>query len=269
MAPHRAVADMLDLLDIEELDTNLYRGYNERASSNRPALFGGQVAAQALRAAASTVPPDRLPHSLHGYFLRPGRAQHPVILQVARDRDGRSFSARHVVALQRGEVIFSMSASFQLPREGTEFAVERAQEWTPPEGLSERTFSARVAELFDVRPYPAARPHQGDEDRLPARIWAKVQEGLPDDPIVHACALTYLSDVGSGFADGTVPGVPRGGASIDHAVWFHEPIRADAWVLLDTWPIKTIGWRGLYAGSIHARDGRLGATLAQELLFRR
>src|ERR1700757_2105257 len=120
---------MLGLLDLEELDTNLYRGYNEKASRDRPALFGGQVAAQALRAAASTVPEGRLPNSLHGYFLRPGRAEHPVILQVARDRDGRSFSARHVVALQQGEVIFSMSASFHLPKEGVQFAVERAREW--------------------------------------------------------------------------------------------------------------------------------------------
>jgi acyl-CoA thioesterase-2 len=259
---------MLGLLDIEELDTNLYRGYNEKASAERPALFGGQVAAQALRAAASTVPEGRFPNSLHGYFLRPGRAEHPVILQVARDRDGRSFSARHVVALQQGEVIFSMSASFHRPKEGVEFAVERAREWIPPEELEDRTYQSRFAFLFDVRPQAATRPYEVDEEHVPARIWARVKDELPDDPMVHACALTYLSDVGSGFADGTVPGVPRGGPSIDHAMWFHHPLRVDDWVLLDSWPLKTIGSRGLYAGSIHDRQGRLGAVLMQEVLFR-
>jgi acyl-CoA thioesterase-2 len=259
---------MLGLLDIEELDTNLYRGYNERASNERPALFGGQVAAQALRAAANTVPEGRFPNSLHGYFLRPGRTEHPVILQVARDRDGRSFSARHVVAVQQGEVIFSMSASFQVRQEGVEFAVERPREWVPPEELEDRTYQSRFAFLFDVRPEEAIRPYEDDEEHVPARIWARVKSELPDDPVVHACALTYLSDVGSGFADGTVPGVPRGGPSIDHAVWFHHDVRVDDWVLLDSWPLKTIGSRGLYAGSIHDREGRLGAVLMQEVLFR-
>jgi acyl-CoA thioesterase-2 len=94
-----------------------------------------------------------------------------------------------------------------------------------------------------------------------------VKGDLPDDPILHACALTYLSDVGSGFADATVRGVPRGGPSIDHALWFHQALRVDDWVLLDSWPVKTIGWRGLYGGSIHDRHGRLGAVLMQELLF--
>jgi acyl-CoA thioesterase-2 len=265
---NRVETDMLGLLDLEELDTNLYRGYNEKASHDRPALFGGQVAAQALRAAASTVPEGRFPNSLHGYFLRPGRVEHPVILQVARDRDGRSFSARHVVALQQGEVIFSMSASFHLRKEGVEFAVERAREWVPPEELEDRTYESRFAFLFDVRPQMATRPYDDTEEQVPARIWARVKGELPDDPIVHACALTYLSDVGSGFADGTVPGVPRGGPSIDHAVWFHLPLRVDDWILLDSWPLKTIGSRGLYEGSMHDRQGRLGGLLMQEVLFR-
>jgi acyl-CoA thioesterase-2 len=266
--PGRIVADMLGLLDLEELDNNLYRGYNERASHDRPALFGGQVAAQALKAAAGTVPDGRVPHSLHGYFLRPGRVEHPVILQVARDRDGRSFSARHVVALQRGEVIFSMSASFQEPRDGPEFAEGRELELTPPEDLPERPLTARFSYLFFVRPYPGPAD-QTEEAQVPSRLWARVRGDLPDDPVVHACALTYLSDVGSGFAAGTVPGLPRGGPTIDHAVWFHHPVRVDDWVLLDTWPLKAIGSRGLYAGSIQDRRGQVGAMLAQEVLFRR
>ncbi len=268
MPSNRFEADMLGLLDLEEIDTNLYRGYNEKASQDRPALFGGQVAAQALRAASCTVPDGRLPHALHGYFLRPGRPEHPVILQVARDRDGRSFSARHVVALQQGEVIFSMSASFHLRKEGVEFAVERATEWVAPEGLEDRTFTPSFASLFDVRPQTATPPHEDDEERVPPLVWARLNSELPDDPVIHACALTYLSDLSNGFAAGTVPGVPRGGPSIDHAMWFHHMLRVDDWLLLDSWPLKTIGSRGLYSGSIHDREGRLGAVLMQEVLFR-
>jgi acyl-CoA thioesterase-2 len=260
---------MVELLDIEQLDTNLYRGYNESRAVERPALFGGQVAAQALRAAALTVPEDRLPHSLHGYFLRPGRAEHPVILQVARDRDGRSFSARHVVALQRGEVIFSMSASFHQSADGPEFAGDREIASTPPEDLPERAARSPFDTMLRVRPFPPIRPYDADEWPVPARMWARVVGSLPDDPVVHACALTYLSDVGSGFADGTVPGAPRGGPTLDHAVWFHHPIHVDEWVLLDSWPLKAGGARGLYAGSIHDRSGRLGAVLTQEILFRK
>lgn len=269
MPPDRTEADLGGLLDIEELDTNLYRGYNEESASLRPALFGGQVAAQALRAAAFTVPELRLPHSLHGYFLRPGRAEHPVILQVARDRDGRSFSARHVVALQESEVIFSMSVSFQQAQEGPEFAVERDPPPMGPEDLPTRTIFARFSPMLEIRPFPPTRPYRDDEFPAPARMWARAMTALPDDPIIHACALTYLSDVGSGFADGTVPGTPRGGPSIDHAIWFHHPIRLDDWVLLDSWPLKAIGSRGLYAGSICDRSGRLGAMLTQEVLFRK
>jgi acyl-CoA thioesterase-2 len=167
-----------------------------------------------------------------------------------------------------GEVIFSMSASFQLPRPGIEYAVERDVKWKAPEELPQRSFASRFSILFQVRPYPIGRLDEPGEDQVPSRLWARVQGHLPDDPTIHACALTYLSDVGSGFADGSVPGVPWGGPTIDHAVWFHYPIRVDDWVLLDTWPLKAIGSRGLYAGSIHDRDGRLGALLTQEVLFR-
>ncbi len=269
MPSDRVATDMLSLLDIEELDTNLYRGYNEQRAADRPALFGGQVAAQALMAAARTVPEPRLPHSLHGYFLRPGSPAHPVILQVARDRDGRSFSARHVVALQGGEVIFSMSASFHHGEEGPEFPVERQPLTTAPEDLAERRDEFRFEHMLRIRPFPPVRPYGDDEFPVPASMWARVPGPLPDDPVIHACALAYLSDVGSGFGDGDVPGAPRGGPTIDHALWFHHPIRLDDWVLLDTWSVKAIGARGLYAGSIRDRDGRLGAMLHQEILFRR
>lgn len=259
--------DLQELLDLEELDIDLYRGMNETSSRQRPALFGGQVAAQALRAAAYTVPEGRLPNSLHGYFLRPGRADRPVILRVARDRDGGSFSARHVVAVQHGEVIFSMSASFQTPREGVEWSTPRAPE-AEPEELDDRTAFSRFQSTMRIRPLPPTVPYDDEQWPVPARMWVSTRAPLPDDPTLHACVLTYASDMGSGFGDGTAPGVPRGGPSIDHAVWFHESLRMDNWVLLEMWPSKAGGGRGLYTGTMQDRAGRVGAMLVQEILFR-
>jgi acyl-CoA thioesterase-2 len=261
------LTDLVGLLDLEELDTDLYRGINETDADLRPALFGGQVAAQALRAAALTVPEGRAPHSLHGYFLRPGRAERLVILKVSRDRDGKSFSARHVVAVQNGEVIFSMSASFQEPRPSEEYVIDRPMADQGPDDLKPFNFM-RLHSPLDVRPFPPMVPVEPDEWPVPARLWARSKQPLPDDPLIHACALTYLSDLGSGFGDGQASGVPRGGPSIDHAVWFHHPIRMDEWVFLDQWPLKASGSRGVYSGSMRDQQGRLGAVLTQEILFR-
>lgn len=265
--PAGPVKDLLDLLDLEELDTNLYRGRNEDGLG-WPTLFGGQVAAQALMAAARTVPEGRTPHSLHGYFLRPGRPERPVILQVVRNRDGRSFSARHVVALQRSEVIFSMSASFHHDEPGAEFVAKRPHPPGGPDELEDTVLAARFAPMLRLRPFPLRVPAEELTFPMPSRMWARTARELPDDPVVHACALAYLSDVGSGFAETTVPGLPRGGPSLDHSLWFHKPVRLDDWVLLDMWPLKAGGGRGLYAGSIHDRAGRLGAMLTQETLLR-
>jgi acyl-CoA thioesterase II len=260
---------LLDLLTLEELDTDLYRGINESSALDWPALFGGQVAAQALRAASHTVPEGRLPHSLHGYFLRPGRASRPVILRVARDRDGRSFSARHVVAVQNGEVIFSMSASFHAPENGAEYVIDRPAAGTArPDELPEWMKGTRFESTLHIRPFPPVNPYGKDEFPVPARMWVRSVEKLPDDPLIHACVLAYVSDIGSGFGDGTAQGVPRGGPSIDHAVWFQNDIRMDQWALLETWPLKAGGARGLYHGWIHDSDGRMGAMLTQEIIFR-
>ncbi len=269
MSPGEGTVDeLVRLLDLEELDTDLYRGVNESVAAERPQLFGGQVAAQALRAAAHTVPEGRLPNSLHGYFLRPGRGDRPVVLRVARDRDGRSFSARHVVALQDGEAIFSMSASFGTPRPGAEWSSPRTPA-AQPEDIDDRIGLARIIRTVRIKPLEPTFPYPPGEWPLPARVWLCALHPLPDDPILHACALTYMSDVGCGFGDGTVPGVERGGSSIDHALWFHEALRADDWVLLEMWPLKAGGGRGLYAGTMQDRDGRVGAMLTQEILFRR
>ncbi len=260
--------DLVELLDLEELDTDLYRGMNETSARYRPSLFGGQVAAQALRAAAYTVPDGRLPHSLHGYFLRPGRADRQVILRVDRDRDGRSFSARRVVAVQNGEVIFGMSASFQQPGpESREWSTPR-QPAAGPDQLEDRSFPDLFVRPLQVRAMPPVVPYEEGTWPVPARMWVRSRVGLPDDPLVHACILTYASDLGSGFGDGTVPDVPRGGPSIDHSIWFHEPLRMDDWVLIEQWPLKADGGRGLYAGIIQDGAGRVGAMLTQEMLLR-
>jgi acyl-CoA thioesterase II len=266
--PPRRTDTVLGILDLEELDTDLYRGFNETTLAGRVNLFGGQVAAQALRAAALTVPEGRLPHSLHGYFLRPGRAERTVILRVDRDRDGRSFSARHVAAMQDGQVIFDMLASFQIPAEGVEYTADRPAGDLGPDDLAEQEGPTRFHPILRIRPFPPDQPFEEDELALPRRLWVRTAEALPDDPIIHACVLTYVSDIGSGFADGTVAGAGRFGPSIDHAVWFQHPLRMDDWALLHMWPLKAGGLRGLYAGSITDRTGRMGAMLTQEMLFR-
>jgi acyl-CoA thioesterase-2 len=262
-------ADLNALFDLERVDADLFRGLNESSAPARPALFGGQVAGQALRAAALTVPEGRMPHSLHGYFLRPGRWQHPVILKVDRDRDGRSFSARHVSAVQEGQVIFSALASFHVSEESPEFAPPAPGEADPQDMPPERGLLSMFAPAFSVRPFPPVRPYGPEEYPLPGRLWAKAATPLPDDPVLHACALAYLSDIGSGFSDGQLEQFPRGGPSLDHAIWFHHPGRADDWILVWMWPIKAIGARGLYAGTAHDRAGRLLAVFNQEMIFGR
>ncbi|GIU86527.1 MAG: acyl-CoA thioesterase II [Acidimicrobiia bacterium] len=255
--------DLTGLLELEQLDRDLFRGRNEPGARARLSLYGGQVAAQALRAAGATVPADRLPHSLHGYFLRPGRVDLPVVFHVDRDRDGGSFSARHVRAVQDGEVIFSMLASFNTREEAPAFDAVATRGGPPAETLPPRP-SPLLVEVREVTPTRVADGQVRHSDRL----WVRAASRLPDDPLVHACALIYVSDLGSGFGQVEVPGLAAGGPSIDHAVWFHEPVRADEWMLLELWPMKAGGARGVYAGSLRGTDGRLGAVLVQEMLLR-
>ena len=255
------VGDLCELLELEELDRDLFRGRNGNHGEPRFSLYGGQVAAQALRAASNTVPAGRHPNSLHGYFLRAGRPDHPVIFAVDRDRDGGSFSARHVRAIQHGEVIFSMLASFKEPESAATFESPVVREVPPPEELTSFGWDAlvetrEVTRLNDV--------HHGASDCL----WARVPSSMPDDPILHACALTYVSDYGGGFVLLDVPDLPLGGPSIDHVIWFHQPVRADEWVLLDLHPDRASDGRGSYRGTLRSRDGTLAAVLAQENLLR-
>ncbi len=250
---------LLDVLDLEEVDRNLYRSL--LVVADPVPLYGGQVAAQALLAAGRTVDPGRLPHSLHGYFLRSGDAARPTIFRVDRDRDGRTFSARRVVALQGGEVIFNMSASFAAPGAGPDLQVDPAPEIEPPDGLP----GYGIPRLFSME---GRRPAQRYPDtRYPTRFWARATVPLPDDDLVHACVLAYLSDIGTGLAalpeDEASPG-----PSLDHALWVHRPVRMDDWVLSDMVPRTVAGGRGWYTGTIRGADGVLAASFVQETLFR-
>jgi len=254
-------------MEMEELDRDLYRGANESSALLRQRLYGGQVAAQALRAAGLTVPDDRVPHSLHGYFLRAGAPQRPVIFRVDRDRDGRSFSVRRVAAVQNGEVIFEMSASFQVPQESPEFWVPIDSDVPPPDPTAVSSL-AHSHPCLDVHVLAEIDPPSVSDSVSLDRLWARARDRLPDSPIHHACLITFMSDLGSGFGTLELPGVPPFGPSIDHAVWFHAPARADDWLLFDAHALKVGGSRGLYTGTVHDRRGRLAAMFTQEMLLR-
>ena len=264
---HHDAAELLRFLDLEQIDRDIYRGRPGVWPEGRPTLYGGEVAAQALRAAAHTVPEDRFPHSLHGYFLRPGDPSAPLVFLVDRDRDGRSFSARRVAAVQRGEVIWEMACSFHLAKEGPEFT---RPVWTgiePPE--QSRPIDVQWAPLLDIR-IPLA-PDDSPPSGWLDRCWIRVVARLPDDDddvVMHACLHTFASDVAAGFGGLQLDGLPLGGASIDHALWFHHRSRADDWVFYDCTPAKVGGHRGLYTGTAHDLDGNLVAMLAQEMLLR-
>lgn len=250
---------LLDLLELKCVGKDVYR--NDVVFDQDRPLYGGQVAAQALAAAGLTVEAPRRPHSLHGYFLRPGRTDLPMTLEVSRDRDGRSFSARRVVALQEGEVVLSLSCSFALPEEGVDNQLDVPAAVSPPHQL---TWGYRR----DLPSIEMSVPEQPVEDlRWPMRMWLRCSLPLPDDPLVHACVLTYVSDLGSGLTSLMGEGMSRT-TTLDHALWFHRPARLDAPVLLDLRPGSTAAGRGWYAGSVHDEQGVHVASLTQETLFR-
>jgi acyl-CoA thioesterase-2 len=252
---------LAELLDLEVLDRDLFRGSN--VGGGRQTLFGGQVAAQALRAAGRTVRDDRVPHSFHGYFLRPGRLDRPVLLHVDRDRDGGSFSARHVRAVQDGEVIFSMLASFALERPGGEFdALPQSDFRSPADG--DRVERVLLLDVIEISPLAV----DGNRVTHPDALWIRVHDPLPDDRLLRACAVAYLSDLGTGFGQVDVEGVGTGGPSIDHVMWFRRDVDPCDWLLLDLRPGAAANGLGVYTGTIRERDGELAALLAQEMLLR-
>jgi acyl-CoA thioesterase-2 len=282
------VGSFLELLRIESLDKNLFRGSCHAGAPTR--TFGGQVAAQALTAAGRTVHPGRTVHSLHGYFLRPGDPQRPIEYQVDRVRDGLSYTTRRVTAVQRNEAIFTLSASFKLPEEGG--ARQRTMPPVPePEELPDPLprWAAEHPEDYarssgfralDMRFVPADAP--GVPPELPGVpqqfVWLRAGTPLPaDDPLVQVCALTYLSDLtlAPTAALHVQPhrlhrsGPPRVMlASLDHAMWFHRPFRADDWLLFAQRSPSASDGRGLTLGEFYNRDGELVASAVQEALLR-
>ncbi|MCU1426690.1 MAG: acyl-CoA thioesterase [Actinomycetia bacterium] len=269
-----SVQRLLALLELERVDRDLFRA---AAGGAWPTgrLFGGQVAAQALRAAANTVDIDHFVHSMHGYFLRPGSPKTPVLFHVDRIRDGQSFTTRRVVAVQEGEAIFTLSTSFHKHEPGAEYQVPIPQGVPDPTSATEWYESplARFGKSgpFDVREMkPTPRDERGAIETT-RRVWLRIRQPLGDDPALHACILTFVSDMGAVYA----AAIPVGGrldnimgASLDHSVWFHRPVRLDDWVLYDLRPISNAGSRGLVQGTFHTRDGACVASVAQEALIR-
>ena len=270
-----AVEHFLSVLEVERLEDDLFRAWNPAIPVNRfqQTLFGGQVAAHALRAAIATVNPDHVPHSLHGYFLRPGRNDAFSMLRVDRIRDGKSFSTRTVVALQDDEPVFSLTASFHKDEPGGEFITPIAADIPPPGELVD---DLDLHHLWGVEfPFDRLEVPEYSHTRMspePRRaMWIKLRSPLPDDPTLHTCVLTFLSDMGVLAAVRSAHGPwDRIGmaASLDHAVWFHQPARADEWLLFDVAARSGMGSRGLGTGTLHTATGDHVATIAQEGLVR-
>ena len=262
-----AVERMQRLLTLEPVGHDRFEAITPGDGPGR--LFGGQVAAQSLRAATMTVDGSRPPHSFHAYFVRPGRPGTPLVLDVIRIRDGRSFTTRAVTATQAGEAIFFLAASFHSAEEGDDWHLPPREDVPLPDAdaAKESPFTRFESMMpFEVRP-AAGRSPMGFALHP---FWVRVRERLPDDALLHACCLAFMSDmgvVGSARAP-TSSAVPFMGASLDHAVWFHRPARADEWLLFDVEPVSNYGARGLARGSMHDADGVLLATITQEALLR-
>lgn len=294
MSGRDTLVELLRILGLERIEALIFRGESQDLGWGR--IFGGQVVGQALSAAAQTVPTDRVVHSLHGYFLRPGDAARPVVYTVDCIRDGQSFTTRRVVALQGGAAIFTLAASFQGEEPGLEHQGEVMPEVPPPEDLlpepelarrymerlpekaraaipermRERALAERPIEIRPVEPLDPVRPPA----RPPRRqVWFRANGALPDDAALHRYLLAYASDfhllVTSLQPHGVswlTPGLQV--ASIDHAMWFHAPVRFDDWLLYDLDSPSASGARGLCRGRFFTRDGRLVASTAQEGLIR-
>jgi acyl-CoA thioesterase II len=279
-----AVDDLLGILDLEPLEINLFRGRSPQVGWQR--VFGGQVIGQALVAACRTVE-GRKPHSLHAYFLLGGDPKVPIIYEVDRIRDGRSFTTRRVIAIQHGQPIFSMSVSFHLKEEGYDHAFAMPQVPGPEELPSEAEIKANVMPMMpdpvrayyererpiELRPVEYSRYLSREPKEPKFNVWIRTTGRLPDDPAIHQCVLAYASDMtlldSALIAHGrTVFERSIQAASLDHALWFHRPFRADDWLLYAQDSPNASGARGFSRGLIFARDGTLVASVAQEGLIR-
>jgi acyl-CoA thioesterase-2 len=291
----QSLDELVALLDLEVLEQNLFRGAAPATQLQR--TFGGQVAGQALMAAGRTVGKDAVParpeplplpgprhvHSLHAYFLHAGDPATPIVYDVERVRDGRSFSTRRVIAVQHGRPIFVLSASFQVPEPGLDHADPAPDAPHPDEvpTMEERIAAAgrpatawKEWDALDVRhvgPRAWGTSLVGPDGRPRSLVWLRADGTLPDDPLLHACVLTYASDLtllSASLQEHEVDRTAVQMASLDHAMWFHRPLRADEWLLYDQVSPSASGGRGLSIGRVFSRDGRLVATVVQEGLIR-
>jgi acyl-CoA thioesterase II len=277
--------DVVELLDLEQIEVNIFRGRSPEGE-RRQRVFGGQVAGQALVAAGRTVPADRPVHSMHAYFIRPGDPAVPIIYLVDRVRDGRSFTTRRVSAIQHGKTIFTLSASFHQDEPGVSHATPMPQV-PPPESIAptaervEKLFGPEAATFFrqnpiDIRHIGPLTFEAASDPALrtaSSMVWLRADGELPDDPLLHVCLMTYASDLtlldsvmlahGLTWADGRTTG-----ASLDHAMWFHRPFRADRWLLYAQESPFAGGARGLARGQVFTADGELVVSVVQEGLLR-
>ncbi|RJL33510.1 acyl-CoA thioesterase II [Bailinhaonella thermotolerans] len=283
---NEALKQLLDLLDLEQIELDIFRGRSPEDRLQR--VFGGQVAGQALVAAARTVPDDRRVHSLHAYFIRPGDPSVPIVYTVDRIRDGRSFTTRRVVALQHGKAIFTMSASFHVPEPGISHQGATMPAVPLPESLP--TWNERMRSIFGddtdpwwsgPRPFDAryVTPMTWEARRDPAlrqpetNVWLRAEGELPDDPLLHIVLMAYASDFTLVdtilLAHGLAWGESRMmGASLDHAMWFHREFRADEWLLYAQESPISGQARGLARGQVFTASGELAVSVVQEAMIR-
>lgn len=280
-----SLRELLALLELEPIERNLFRGNSRDIVGRR--VFGGQVLGQALMAAVNTMDEPRFAHSIHGYFLRPGDMQHPIVYEVDRIRDGGSFTTRRVVAIQHGRAIFSMSASFQIEEAGADHQLPMP-EVPPPEDLqSEQELAEALADQvpdalrerlvrdrpIDMRPVDPINPFKPEPRPARQSIWIRAAGEMPHDPTLHRVVLAFASDynlLGAALRPHALSLFQRNmqAASLDHAMWFHREFRIDEWLLYVMDSPSASNARGFSRGSIFSRDGRLVASVAQEGLIR-
>ncbi|WP_370234459.1 MULTISPECIES: acyl-CoA thioesterase [Henriciella] len=283
-----AVSELLGILEVERLEVDLFRGFTPEWEAERPRVFGGQVIAQALASAYRTVKDDRQCHSLHAYFIRPGDPKIPIIYEVDRSRDGGSFTTRRVVAIQHGQQILNMSASFHVHEDGWDHQHDMPTVKQPEELKSRDEFREMFKDKlpeqerkhwerpqpFDMKEIGAMNPFNPKPKSDVNEVWFRLTRKIDAAPAMHHCLVAWASDMnllGSSLR-------PHGlhwinpelmTASLDHAIWFHEPIRADEWLLYSMDSPKAGSGRSFNRGSIYSRDGKLVASTAQEGLMRK
>lgn len=277
--------ELLRLLELEKIEENIFRGNSQDLGFGN--IFGGQVLGQSLSAASQTVPEERGVHSMHGYFLRPGDPARPIVYQVECIRDGKSFTTRRVVAIQKGRAIFSMSASFQVNETGFEHQMDMPDIPKPDDFLSEQEIARRAmdqipaqirarilcAKPIEIRPVNPINPSSPQKEKPVRYVWFKAIDKMPDNLFIHKYMLAYASD----FGLVTTSLYPHGHtfwdsnmqvASLDHAMWFHRDFRMDDWLLYAIESPSASKARGLNHGHIFTRDGLLIASVSQEGLIR-